>query len=207
MEPKKTVKDGYNAITNQYLASRTRTTADLQLLDEFISMLPAKAHVLDAGCGAGVPVAKILSEQFDVTGVDFSEKQIELARKLVPNAIFICQDMTVLEFPPLSFDGICSFYSIIHIPRKEHRMLLENFYQMLKPDGLALLCLGAEELEADFEEDFHGQRMYWSHFDADTYKKIVKEIGFHLLSSKIVPDETYGGNHLFVLAKKGNLPT
>jgi SAM-dependent methyltransferase len=207
MEPKKTVKNGYNAIANQYLSARTRKTAELQLLDEFVSMLPAKAYVLDAGCGAGVPVAKILSEHFYVTGVDFSEKQIELARKNVPGARFLCQDMTDLDFPPHSFDGICSFYSIIHIPRKEHGVLLENFYRILKPGGYALLCLGVEELEVDFEEDFHGQRMYWSHFDADTYKKMVKEIGFRLLLAKIVPDETYGGNHLFVLVQKGILPT
>ena len=204
MEAKKTVKDGYDAIAYQYLASRTQKTTDLQLLDEFIRKQPAKARVLDAGCGAGIPVTQILSAYFEVVGVDFSEKQIELARKNVPNANFICQDMTKLDFSDRSFEGICSFYSNIHIPREEHRMLLDNFYRMLKPNGLTLLCLGAEEMENDLERDFHGQRMYWSHCGADTYETMLKEAGFIPLLSKIVPDETYGGKHLFVLAQKEN---
>lgn len=203
---KKTVRDGYNAIATEYLASRTKKSADLQLLDEFSRKLPARARVLDAGCGAGLPVTRVLSEKFDVTGVDFSEKQIELAKKNVSKATFICQDMTELDFPARSFDGICSFYSIIHIPREEHRMLLANFHRMLKPGGITLLCLGAEDLENDIEEDFHGQSMYWSHYDAATYGSMLKDIGFTALISKIVPDEMYGGKHLFVIAQKGSPP-
>jgi SAM-dependent methyltransferase len=204
MESKKIVRDGYNAIAAQYLEARAKKSVDSLLLEDFMQKLPAKAHVLDAGCGAGIPVAKILSERFDVTGVDFSEAQIELAKINVPNAIFICQDMTQLGFPASSFDGICSFYAIIHIPREEHRALLEYFYRMLKPEGVALLCLGAKALPDDIEEDFHGQRMYWSHYDAATYQSMLKEIGFSFLLAQIVPDETYEGRHLFVLVQKEN---
>jgi ubiquinone/menaquinone biosynthesis C-methylase UbiE len=204
MEYKKTVREGYNAIASVYLEKRTKRSADVILLDDFAQHLQSNAKVLDAGCGAGIPIAEILSEKFDVTGVDFSEKQIELAKKNVPNATFICQDMTKLDFPARSFEGICSFYAIIHIPREEHRTLLTNLYRMLKPDGVTLLCLGAENLENDIEEDFHGQRMYWSHFDATTYKSMLMEIGYNILIAKLVSDETYGGEHFFVLAQKGN---
>ena len=119
-----------------------------------------------------------MSERLDVTGVDFSEVQIKPAKENVPGATFIGQDMTQLEFPANPFDGICSFYTIIHTPREEHRALLGNFYRMLKPYGVALLCLGAEDLPEDVEEDFRGQRMYWSHYDAATYQSMLKEIGF-----------------------------
>jgi len=136
--------------------------------------------------------------------VDFSEKQVELAKKNVPNATFICQDMTQHDFPVNYFDGICSYYAIIHIPRDEHYALLQKFFRMLKPDGTALLCLGADDLLDDIDEDFHGNRMYWSHFDAETNQAMLEEIGFSVILSKIVQDETYDGKHLFVLAQKGN---
>jgi len=112
--------------------------------------------------------------------------------------------MTKLDFPENHFDGICSYYAIIHIPREEHYALLENFYRMLKPGGITLLCLGADDLLDEIEEDFHGNRMYWSHYDAVTNQATPTEIGFHIILSKIVPDETYDGKHLFVLAQKGN---
>lgn len=203
MDFKKTVRDGYNAIANRYLAGRTRDSADVRLLDEFIERLPAHAQVLDAGCGAGVPISRMLSEHFHVTGVDFSGAQIELARQNVPQGTFLCEDMTRLDFPDNTFDGITSYYAIIHVPRQEHQALLANFHRMLKPGGLALLCLGAEHLIDDVDEDFFGARMYWSHYDKETYLDMLKELRFKTIWSKLVADGSCeGASHLFVLARK-----
>ena len=203
MDFKKTVKDGYNAIADRYLSERRRDSGDVRLLRELIDRLPAKARVLDAGCGAGVPVSQILSARFQVTGVDFSEAQIELAKKNVPQATFCCKDMTELDFPENTFDGIISYYAIIHIPRGEHQSLLARFYRILKPGGLALLCLGAEHLIDDVDENFLGTRMYWSHYDSETYLRMLQDIGFQMIWSKIITDESCeGAGHLFVLAQK-----
>ena len=203
MDFKKTVKAGYNAIADRYLAERTRDSEDVRLLDDFIERLPADAKVLDAGCGAGIPISQMLSERFDVIGVDFSEAQIELAKKNVPNATFLCEDMTKLNFPDQTFDGITSYYAIIHIPREEHQPLLQNFYRMLKAGGYALLCLGAESLVDDIDENYLGTRMYWSHYDTETYLKMLNDCGFSIIWSKRIADETCeGAGHLFVLAQK-----
>src|SRR5215216_6304384 len=121
MDYKETVKAGYNKIAERYLAERTSDSEDIRLLDDLIARLLANAKVLDAGCGAGVPVTQILSKQFHVTGVDFSEAQIELAKQHVPDAEFLCQDMTKLDFPDETFNAITSYYAIIHIPREEHQ--------------------------------------------------------------------------------------
>jgi len=203
MDFKKTVKEGYNAIADRYLAERARDSEDVLLLREFIERLPANARVLDAGCGAGIPISHMLSEHFQVTGVDFSEAQIELAKKHVPNANFICQDMTKLDFSKNIFDGICSYYAIIHIPREDHQPLLAKFHRMLKPNGFALLCLGAEHLIDDIDEDYLGTHMYWSHYDTETYLKMLNECGFSIIWAKRVADGTCeGAGHLFVLAQK-----
>jgi len=203
MDYKKIVKSGYNAIANRYLATRTRDSEDVRLLNELTRRLHEGAKVLDSGCGAGIPISQMLSEKFEVTGVDFSEAQIELAKKDVPNATFICQDMTKLDFPDNTFDGICSYYAIIHIPREEHQALLANFHRMLKLDGLALVCLGAESLIDDIDENFLGTRMYWSHYDSETYLKMLTECGFIIIWSKRVADETCeGAGHLFALVQK-----
>ena len=203
MDHKDTVKAGYNKIADRYLAERTRDSEDVRLLDELIKMLPAGGKVLDAGCGAGVPISLMLSEKFDVTGVDFSEAQVELARKNVPNAEFLCEDMTKLNFPDNVFDGICSYYAIIHIPREEHQSLLANFNRMLKTGGPALLCLGAENLIDDIDGNYLGTRMYWSHYDIETYLKMLKDCGFTIIWGKRVADGTCeGAAHLFVLVEK-----
>ena len=200
MDFKETVKTGYNKIAEQYLAQRTVNSEDVRLLDDFIELLAPHAKVLDAGCGAGFPISSSLAELFNVIGVDFSEAQIELAKQNIPNANFLCEDMTQLHFPENFFDGICSYYAIIHIPREEHQALLANFHWMLNTSGIALLCLGAENLIDDIEEDYLGTRMYWSHYDSATYLKMLKEIGFSVIWSKYIKDGD--GKHLFVLAQK-----
>jgi SAM-dependent methyltransferase len=203
MDHKETVKSGYNKIADRYLAARDRDTENVLLLHDFIELLAPKSKVLDAGCGAGIPVTKLLAEHFDVIGVDFSEAQIELAKKNVPNAHFSCMDMTQLDFPDNSLDGICSYYAIIHVPREEHASLIANFHRMLNIGGIALLCLGAENLEDDFDDDFLGTRMYWSHYDSETYIEMLKANGFSIVWAKFVKDETCeGAKHLFVLAQK-----
>jgi SAM-dependent methyltransferase len=204
MDYKETVRAGYNRIADRYLEERTRDSEDVRLLNDLIERLPADSKVLDAGCGAGVPIALMLSEYFNVTGVDFSEAQIELARHQVPQVRFVCQDITRLDFPENSFDGICSYYAIIHIPREEHAQLLADFYRMLRHGGFALLCLGAENLVDDVDENYLGTRMYWSHYDADTYLKMLKVCGFSLIWSRFVGDESFdaGARHLFVLVQK-----
>jgi SAM-dependent methyltransferase len=126
-----------------------------------------------------------------------------LAQKNVPNAKFICEDMTKLNFPENTFDGICSYYAVIHIPREEHQALLANFHRMLNMGGVALLCLGAENLIDDIDENYLGTRMYWSHYDSETYIKMLRECGFAIIWSKFVKDETCeGAGHLFVLVQK-----
>jgi len=203
MDFKKTVKEGYNTIANRYLAERTRDSEDVRLLGDFIERLPPNAKVLDAGCGAGIPISQMLSERFRVTGVDFSEAQIGLAKKNVPNAKFLCEDMTKLNFPENSFDGITSYYAIIHIPREEHQPLLAKFHRMLKPGGLALLCLGAENLIEDVDENYLGTRMYWSHYDTETYLEMLHDCRFSLIWSKYIVDASCeAAGHLFVLVQK-----
>lgn len=203
MDHKQTVKSGYNQIADRYLAERDRDAENVRLLQDFIELLAPNCKVLDAGCGAGIPIAKMLTEKFDVIGVDFSEAQIELAKNNVPNARFFCQDMTELDLPDDSLDGICSYYAIFHIPRKEHEALFANFHRMLRTGGVALLCLGVEDMVDYIEEDFLGARMYWSHYSSDTYIKMLKKCGFTIIWAKHIPDATCeGGKHLFVLAQK-----
>jgi SAM-dependent methyltransferase len=206
MDYKNIVRSGYDKVADRYLAEREASAKDaenVRLLADFIELLSPKSRVLDAGCGAGIPIAKMLAEHFDVIGVDFSSEQIERAKRNVPNAHFFCQDMTELDFPDDSLDGICSYYAIIHIPREEHASLLTNFHRMLRAGGVALLCLGADDLDNDIDEEFLGTRMYWSHYDSETYRKMLRKSGFTIIWAKLVNDETHeGSKHLFVLAQK-----
>jgi hypothetical protein len=45
--------------------------------------------------------------------------------------------------------------------------------------------------------------MYWSHYDRDTYLRMLTELGFQIIWSRLVAEEgCEGAKHLFVLAQK-----
>ncbi len=197
----KLVEQSYDKIAREYLAWREKDPAFFQAgLQDLADRLSPGASVLDAGCGAGVPIALWLSERFHVTGVDISAEQLALARTRVPRATFLRQDMTKLDVPPNSFDAITCFYSLIHVPREHHAHVLANFYRALKTDGLLLLITGNGNLQDDVD-DYFGEKMYWSHFDRETSLQMVRDAGFEIIWNKIVADRP-SGSHTLALAQK-----
>ncbi|NHJ87507.1 MAG: class I SAM-dependent methyltransferase [Asgard group archaeon] len=201
---KSIVSMGYDKVADEYLATRSEEDEEVKLLPDFMKRLPVGGRVLDAGCGAGEPITRILSEKFKVVGVDISKKQIDIAREMLPYCDFVWQDMTTLTYPDEYFDGIVSYYAIQHIPREEHRGLLINFQRMLKPKGLALLCFATTDEPGTVVDDFFGVKMYWSSFDAGTNVEMLKDAGFEVIWIKLIFDDITEEQHLFVLAQKNN---
>lgn len=104
------------------------------------------------------------------------------------------------------FDGICSYYAIIHVPRQDHQTIFQQCWQLLKDNGLLCVCIGAMDLSLDFDT-WDSKPMYWSHFDQQTSKSLVEYCGFKIIESKFIPDTTADDEncgHLFVLAQKIN---
>lgn len=195
------VQQGYDRIAHDYLAWREEEPLLFRAeLEDLASRLPPDAGVLDVGCGAGVPFTLWLSERFQVTGVDISEEQLNLARQNVPRATFLCLDMVALDVPPQSFDAITCFYAMIHVPRDQHARVLANFNRALKPNGLSLLITGNGDLPDDLD-DFFGAEMYWSHFDRETSLQMIRDAGFEIIWDKVVSDRP-SGSHVLVLARK-----
>ncbi len=189
------VQNGYDAIAEDYLASKD---ADDPVLLAYLSRLaqslgPA-ALVLDLGCGAGVPATRWLAERFPTIGVDLSRRQLELARTHAPGARLVQADLAELDFRSAAFDAIVSFHAIIHVPRQKHAALIARIFQWLKPGGafLATWPLTAwEGTEANWEG--WGVPMGWSHFGRDDYLRLLGDAGFAVETAEAVqetPDET-----------------
>ena len=201
-DPKSIVEHGYDDIAQTYHEQRDKFKSH-ELLAEFSSLLPPGGDVLDVGCGAGVPVARFLVRAgFKVTGVDVSSTMLELARVHVPEASLVQMDMRRLDLEAGSFDGICAFYSLFHVPRDELPQVLVGFNRLLRQDGILLFCSGRDAWEGT--GDFHGARMFWSHPDRAATRRFVLDAGFVVTMSKV--QELGGEEHFWVMAKKNTSP-
>lgn len=94
-----------------------------RLIDRFHHVLMGKlgelapGSFLDAGCGEGF-VAQIISEQFPglaITGFDFNEPSVELARAKNPNATFVPASIYELPFSDGQFDVTGCFEVLEHL--------------------------------------------------------------------------------------------
>jgi SAM-dependent methyltransferase len=207
MKRRATVQTGYNTIAAAYLEARTTDSPDVLALEQLLARLSPGALVLDAGCGAGLPIAaRLVAAGHRLVGVDFAVAQVALARRNVPGGAFVCQDLTALGLAPAAFDAVCSYYAIIHIPRQRHAGILAAFHRALRPGGYAFLCLGAADIDDDYDDDYFGVRMYWSHYDAPTNLALLRAADFEVLWSQFISDSLGDSppdaGHLFVLAQK-----
>jgi ubiquinone/menaquinone biosynthesis C-methylase UbiE len=199
------VRAGYNEIAERYLSWSERVVNDprARFTDELVRRLPESARVLDLGCGAGIPSTRILAERFEVTGVDVSEVQLQLARTNVPKATFVHGDFSDLAFPDELFDGITAFYSISHVPRDEHTRLFVRVAGWLKPGGLFLATLGAGE-SPGWTGEWLGVPMFFSSYDADENRRLLRGAGLSLVLDEVVAVREPEGEvaFLWVLARK-----
>jgi cyclopropane fatty-acyl-phospholipid synthase-like methyltransferase len=173
------------------------------MLNEFSARMASGARVLDLGCGPGLPSTRALASRFDVTGIDISEAQLEAARCNVPEASFVHGDLSQIDFPPESFDGVTAFYAISHVPREEHDRLFGRIARWLVPGGLFLATLGSGD-SPDWTGEWLGQPMFFSSHDADANRRLLAKANFELLIDQIIDTLEPDGPapFLWVLARR-----
>lgn len=207
INPKKLVEEGYDRIGQRYADDLGASRQELRsrYVSYLVNALPRGSDLLDLGCGAGTPTTKRLAEHFTVTGVDISQRQVERARLTVPKATFIRADMASLRLPPGSFDAVTAFFSIIHVPRDEQPDLLRSIAAWLRPNGMFFATMTAKGKETDFDKRWLGAPMFWSGFDSDANKGMVREAGLDIVSSEETRDRD--GHFLWLMARKPGVST
>ncbi len=116
-------------------------------VEEILSLvlLPPGSAVEDLGCGRGRHAIPIARQGFRVTGVDLSEKMLDLARTRARregvSVEWVREDMRVFR-RPAAFDLCLSlFTSFGFFPDDENQRVLDNVGVSLKEGGTLLLDL------------------------------------------------------------------
>ncbi len=187
----------YDKFAESYDASRDSFNID-DIIGRFRQQLTDTGHLLDLGCGAGIPVGRsFIDNGWNVSGVDFSSKMLELAAKHVPEMETVCSDICSVEYRAAEFDAISLIYSIFHIPSDQHADLFNNLYRWLKPNGMALFTYATQEYTGSEEfsgyKEFLGQQLYYSHDTPDVLFQLLQDIGFVVESNEYhcIADETF----------------
>jgi len=166
----------------------------------------AGKRVLDVACGVGYGSHYLAKTASEVTGVEIDPESVAYAKKhyALSNVKFFEMDATKLAFKDASFDVVCSFETIEHIPNIDG--YLAEIVRVMTPEGLYIVSTPqvktttykpanpfhvVEFSKADFQAllgkyfnllDFYGQRRIQSPLHA-----ILQKLDFLNLRTKLVP--------------------
>jgi 2-polyprenyl-3-methyl-5-hydroxy-6-metoxy-1,4-benzoquinol methylase len=154
----------------------------------FFHSLKEKKKILDAGCGFGYFSVYAAKLGHEVVGIDFSEKNLSLARRFAAiNKVkikFIKSDVRCMPFKDKQFDVVISAGVIEHVPEtgeavKEHSRVLKNGgtfignvphrYTSFVLSKLFLRCIG--KWDVGYEKSF-SIRKFRKYLSAGGFKAI-----------------------------------
>jgi hypothetical protein len=89
------------------------------------------------------------------------------------------------------------------VPRDEHLPLLERIRTWLRPGGLFLASMGADDVPGEVEADWLGVDMYFSHFGAKANRRLVERAGLVIERSELAvePEDRHDARFLWVVAR------
>lgn len=149
------IKEMFNKIAKVYDFNNNLMSfgQHIRIKKQAVKFLNAhNANVLDLCTGTG-DIAGFINKSCEVTGFDFSEKMLEIARKKYPWVNFIEGDCTNLPFEDNSFDIVTISFGLRNI--EDYDKALDEIYRVLKPSGLFMhLDFGKKNILGDLLFDF-----------------------------------------------------
>jgi cyclopropane fatty-acyl-phospholipid synthase-like methyltransferase len=205
MDPKQVVAEGYDRLGPAFAAWEAARGQDVRrwFLRTALATLAEGSTVLELGCGPGTAAAE-LSAGRRYVGVDLSDVQLSIARRLVPGAMFVRGDLTSMAFRPASVDGIVAFYVFNHVPQDEVGKTFERIFAWLRPGGRLMSSFLTTEAE-DRVEEWLGVPMFFAGFEPGSSERLLRRAGFDVELSEVREevDPVYGPSDTHrVIARK-----
>jgi len=176
------VTEAYNIIAGWFSENRFQGLMEKAYLDKLIDIAGTGASVLDLGCGTGMPMMGYLLEQgMQVTGVDASNRMLEIARTNLPSADFVQADMRALSLHR-KFDAIIAWHSLFHLSSEDQPAMFNIFKDHLNNNGVLLFTSGTEHSEGWAING--GESLFHASLDTAHYQSLLEIHHFHVLVYK-----------------------
>jgi 2-polyprenyl-3-methyl-5-hydroxy-6-metoxy-1,4-benzoquinol methylase len=176
--------DAYNKNSRRYADKFMEFTSYAERVQEFACLLDDDFKILDIGCGPG-NVAKQLcaAKRLAITGIDLSEKMLEIAKSNVPTGNFQLQDSRTASFSLEYFDAVLLSFSIVHLSDEEAKTVLNNAVKWVRSGGYLYLSF-MEGKQPGFETtSFSNQPLYFNYFEECKIREFLEKNGVECMRS------------------------
>jgi SAM-dependent methyltransferase len=186
------LKSTYNKIAEDWYKDHNSDTWWQEGTEKFLSFLPKGASILDVGCGAGVKSRYLADKGFKVTGIDFAEKLIAIAKRESPprkdNGItFEVIDIYDLPTYEKTFEAVFVQAVLLHIPRNRIVEVFSALKNKVKPGGFLYVAVkgkyqGGVKEEIRKENDYgYEYERFFSYFSMEEIENFFKNIDMEIV--------------------------
>jgi 2-polyprenyl-3-methyl-5-hydroxy-6-metoxy-1,4-benzoquinol methylase len=139
----------YSSMDLDNIPWNVETPPDI-LQDLIRSKKLSPCKIIELGCGAGNYIRYFSDLGFDATGVDISEKAIEIARELAQKSGVKCEFIVADVLGDMSeikteYDFVYDWELLHHIFPENRNKYIDNVQRLLKPQGHYLSVCFSEE--------------------------------------------------------------
>jgi putative AdoMet-dependent methyltransferase len=141
-----------------------------------------KAKLLDIGFGTGVLTKKLYDDGYEIYGIDFSERMLEISKEKMPLAKLVQYDFSrglPKELENIQFDYIISTYAMHHLEDEDKIKFINKLEEYLSRDGRIIIGDIAFETRELLEQCKVKYENYWDdeeiYFVFDELKEFFPE--------------------------------
>jgi SAM-dependent methyltransferase len=186
--------DGYEAVAQGFMASRSRSTIGRSTVAAWAGTLTPGAAVLDLGCGHGVPISQTLIDHgLSVYGVEASPTLCAAFRARFPHAYADCASVEGSRFFDRRFDAVIAWGLMFLLAREAQARVIPKVAAALNPGGKFLFT--APRQNCGWPDAMTGQTSI--SLGAAAYRRIIESAA--LVLDGETDDE--GENHYYFVRK------
>ena len=201
------LRDTYDKIADDWARDHEGDTWWRECTARFASLLPSGARLLDAGCGSGQKARFFEDQGMHVLGIDFSERLLDIARRVAPGSDFRLLDLRDIGTLSEEFDGVFAQASLLHIPKVETLAVIEAMVSRLVSRGLLYVAVktqrdGHPEEEIVTEDDYgYAYQRFFSYYTLDEMQAYVDRSGLTMVHAE-VPQSASKAGWMQIIARK-----
>jgi len=140
---------------DSYLEGRHWETHPVVYAEKYVDFLKKNdfgGTLVDVGCGNGRDVSVFSNNGLDAMGIDYSKKDIELARRNFPKCRFEVMNVENLDFEDNSINAYFMI-NVIHYVKKQKA--LDELLRTLKSGGYFFIQFNLDIVDTDGNIDYH----------------------------------------------------
>lgn len=147
----------------------------------FLSYVPQKGHILDAGCGSGRDSKYFLEQGYQVTSMDISENMAQLAESYIQQKVSVGAFEDIVE--ESTYYAIWCYASLLHVRPEALDSVFVKLKKALKHKGILFMCFK----HGDVNHVSECGRFYYDMNDERFDKLNMEEKGWKIEENWIQP--------------------